>query len=131
MIILDNALRKRAEEGRPIRVGMVGAGFMAQPIARRLFQQVEGIDLVCIANRTVERAAEALRLAGVDDPVQVDTVEALEAAIAAGAPGVHRRSPRHVRGRTASTSFSRSPARSRTARGSCSTRSITASTCCS
>lgn len=86
MIMLDNALRKRAEEGRPIRVGMVGAGFMGQPIARRLFQQVEGIDLVCIANRTPERAAEALRLAGVDDPVRVDTVEALEAAIAAGRP---------------------------------------------
>jgi predicted homoserine dehydrogenase-like protein len=86
VIILDNALRKRAEEGRPIRVGMVGAGFMAQPIARRLFQQVQGIDLVCIANRTPERAAEALRLAGVDDPVSVDSVEALEAAIAAGRP---------------------------------------------
>lgn len=86
MIILDNALRTRAAEGRPIRIGMVGAGFMAQPIARRMFQQVEGIDLVCISNRTPERAAEALRLAGVDDPVRVDSVEALEAAIAEGRP---------------------------------------------
>ena len=30
MIIVDNALKAREAEGRPIRVGMVGAGFMAQ-----------------------------------------------------------------------------------------------------
>jgi predicted homoserine dehydrogenase-like protein len=27
MIIVDTALRQRAEEGRPVRVAMVGAGF--------------------------------------------------------------------------------------------------------
>ena len=28
MIIVDNALREREREGRPIRVGVLGAGFM-------------------------------------------------------------------------------------------------------
>jgi len=86
VLILDTALRRRAEEGRPIRFGMVGAGFMGQPIARRMFNEIEGIDLVCIVNRNPEKAAEALRLAGVEDPLYVDTVEALEAAIEARRP---------------------------------------------
>ena len=30
MIIVDNALRERERQSRPIRVGMVGAGFMGQ-----------------------------------------------------------------------------------------------------
>lgn len=86
MIIIDTALRKRAEEGRPIRVAMIGAGFMAQPMARRLVREVNGIDLVCVVNRHPEKAAEVLRLAGVEDPVRVDSVEGLEAAIASGTP---------------------------------------------
>jgi predicted homoserine dehydrogenase-like protein len=86
VIIVDKALRRRTEEGRPIRVGMVGAGFMGRPIARRLIQEIEGIDLVGIANRNPENAAEALRQAGVDDAPRVDTVAGLEAAIAEGRP---------------------------------------------
>ena len=35
MIIVDNALKAREREGRPIRVGMIGAGFMAQGLANR------------------------------------------------------------------------------------------------
>jgi len=30
MIIVDRALKKREEEGKPIRVGMIGAGFMGR-----------------------------------------------------------------------------------------------------
>jgi len=86
MIILDTALRKRAEEGRPIRVAMIGAGFMARPTARRLVAEVPGIELVCIVNRHPETAADVLRAAGVDEPVRVETVEGLEAAMAAGTP---------------------------------------------
>ena len=33
MIIVDTALRRRGAEGRPIRVGMVGAGFRAPSTA--------------------------------------------------------------------------------------------------
>ena len=33
MMIVDKALEKREREGRPIRVGMIGAGFMARGIA--------------------------------------------------------------------------------------------------
>ena len=33
MIIVDTALQKREAEGQPIRVAMVGAGFMGRGIA--------------------------------------------------------------------------------------------------
>ena len=36
MIILDNALKAREAEGRPIRVGMVGAGFRGQGLTNQI-----------------------------------------------------------------------------------------------
>jgi predicted homoserine dehydrogenase-like protein len=33
MILVDTALQRRAAEGRPVRIGLVGAGFMARGIA--------------------------------------------------------------------------------------------------
>jgi predicted homoserine dehydrogenase-like protein len=53
MIILDKALEKRAAEGRPIRVGMIGAGAMGRGCANQIVNAVPGMDLVAIANRTV------------------------------------------------------------------------------
>lgn len=94
MIILDKALQRRAEEGRPIRIGLIGAGFMARPIARRLLREVEGIDLVGIANRSLDRAEAALVDAGAD-PVKVGSVEAVEAAIGEGRP-VFTDDPHHL-----------------------------------
>ena len=83
MIILDKALQARAEEDRPIRVGLVGAGFMGRPIARRLVTQVPGIQLVAMSNRHPDKAEAALRDAGVE-PTRADSVEAVEAAAEQG-----------------------------------------------
>ena len=54
MIIVDSALRKREEENNPVRVGMIGAGFMARGIALQICNSVPGMELVAIANRTLE-----------------------------------------------------------------------------
>jgi predicted homoserine dehydrogenase-like protein len=35
VIIVDNALEAREREGRPIRIGMIGAGFMGQGLANQ------------------------------------------------------------------------------------------------
>ena len=51
MIIVDNALQQRADENRPIRVGMIGAGFMGRGIALQMANFVKGMKLVAIANR--------------------------------------------------------------------------------
>jgi predicted homoserine dehydrogenase-like protein len=88
MIIVDTLLRKRQAEGRPVRVGMIGAGFMARGIANSIVNSVLGMDLVAISNRTLERAVRAYTDAGLSDVRTVTTVGELEDAIAAGRPAV-------------------------------------------
>jgi predicted homoserine dehydrogenase-like protein len=82
MIIVDRALAARAEAGKPIRVGLIGAGFQGRAIARQLLTAVPGIDLVAIANRTLPRARQAFTDCGVEDVDAVDSVHALERTIA-------------------------------------------------
>jgi predicted homoserine dehydrogenase-like protein len=88
MIIVDKALEERHRAGRPLRVGMVGAGFMARGIALQMTGAVRGIELVAIANRRAEGALRAYAEAGVTDVQEVDTVSALERAIASGRAAV-------------------------------------------
>jgi len=88
MIIVDKALQKRQKEGNPIRVGMVGAGFMGRGIALQLFTAVPGIRLVAIASKHLEGAKRAYVEAGVDQVRAVETVEQLESAILRGAYAV-------------------------------------------
>ncbi|CAN5683684.1 NAD(P)-dependent oxidoreductase [soil metagenome] len=64
MFIVDTALQRRQAEQNPIRVGMLGAGFMARGIANQIANSVPGMELVAIANRTVENANRAYREAG-------------------------------------------------------------------
>lgn len=88
MIIVDSALRRREAEGRPIRVGMIGAGFMARGIALMMCGTVPGMRLVAIANRHIAGAVRAYSEAGVPETSPVETVAQLEEAIADGRPAV-------------------------------------------
>lgn len=87
MLILDTALRRRAEEQRPIRVGLVGAGFMGRGLVNQIVNSTPGMDVVAIANRTVPTAVRAYTEAGLE-PVEVSTTAEVEAAIAKGVPAV-------------------------------------------
>ncbi|HEX6958883.1 MAG TPA: Gfo/Idh/MocA family oxidoreductase [Ferrovibrio sp.] len=71
-----------------IRVGLIGAGFMARGIALQIITAVPGIQLVAIANRRLEPARQAFTDAGQAVPRTVDSAFGLRAAIAAGAPAV-------------------------------------------
>jgi predicted homoserine dehydrogenase-like protein len=87
MMIVDTALRAREEQGRPIRVGMVGAGFMGRALANQIINSTTGMRLVAIANRAVERAVAAYTYASdVLAPVIADTPAALEDAVREGRP---------------------------------------------
>jgi predicted homoserine dehydrogenase-like protein len=88
MMIVDTALKRRAEEGRPVRVGMVGAGFMGQGIANQILNSVPGMELVAICNRTVAKAEAAYRYAGADDIAAVASERELAAAVRARRPAV-------------------------------------------
>jgi predicted homoserine dehydrogenase-like protein len=87
MLILDTALATRAAENRPIRVGLVGAGFMGRGLVNQIVNSTPGMDVVAIANRTVATAVRAYTEAGLE-PVEVSTTAQVEAMIAKGVPAV-------------------------------------------
>ena len=59
MILVDTALRTREAEGRPIRVGLIGAGFMARGLANQIVNSTPGMRVAAIYNRNVDKAIAA------------------------------------------------------------------------
>ena len=88
MIIVDTALKRREQEGRPIRVGLVGAGFMARGVALQISTAVPGMRVAAIANRTLDGAKRAYRESGIVEVRVVESVAQLERAVASGTPAV-------------------------------------------
>src|SRR3990172_4983840 len=84
MVIVDKALEKRHQEGNPIRVAMVGAGFMGRGIALQILNYVPGLSLVAIANRHLDKATQVYREAGVETVRHVETETQIEEAIDRG-----------------------------------------------
>lgn len=88
MIIVDSALRRREQEGNPVRVAMVGAGAIGRGIALQVATAVPGMEIVAISNRRIEHAEHAYREAGATKIVRVEDDEALARAIERGTPAV-------------------------------------------
>ncbi len=84
MVIVDAALERREKEGHPVRVGIVGAGYMGRGIATQLVKPLPGIRLAAVANRTVSKAEQALRDSGLQHFHRAATVGQIEMAISAG-----------------------------------------------
>src|SRR5690625_2637560 len=88
LIIIDNALRKREEEGNLLRVGLIGTGFMGRGIINQIVNSVPGMVLAAAYNRTAEKASKAFVEAGVPDSVTVSNGDELEDAFRSGRPAV-------------------------------------------
>ena len=88
MIIVDNALRAREAQGKPVRVGMIGAGFMAQGLANQIIHSVPGMEMTAVYGRQLERAQQVYNYSGRDDVVVPTTAAELEDAVRAGRPVV-------------------------------------------
>jgi len=86
VILVDTALRRRAEAGNPIRVAMSGAGYMGRGIALQIVKAVPGVELVAIASPDVEQAAAAFADAGQPDVQRVSNEDELTGALDAGRP---------------------------------------------
>jgi len=85
MVLIDTALEKRERENNPIRIGMIGAGFMGKIIALQLIKYVKGIAVVAIYNRTVAAAEQAYEDAGVTSYELVSVQSQLDERIEQGA----------------------------------------------
>lgn len=81
MILVDTALTKRQEANNPIRVGLVGAGYMGRGIALQILTAVPGMELVAVANRHLAEARRAYAQGGVTEVTAVETAAQLETAI--------------------------------------------------
>ena len=67
MILVDTALQAREAQGKPIRVGIVGAGFMGQGLTNQIVNSVPGMRVVAMSNRKAReghRRLQLLRLRG-------------------------------------------------------------------
>lgn len=99
MIIIDKALEKRQREGRPIRVGMIGAGFMARGIALQVIKSVPGMEIAAIANRNIDGARRAYAEADVNDVTVVATLAQMEDALGQSKPVITEDAELVCRGR--------------------------------
>jgi predicted homoserine dehydrogenase-like protein len=80
MIIVDRALKARAEQKNPIRVGMVGAGFMGQGLTNQIEHSVPGMRMAAIYNRRPERAFGVYQYAG-REAIAASTQAAFDEAV--------------------------------------------------
>lgn len=81
MIIIDKALEERHREKKPIRVALVGAGYMGLGIALQIIKFTKGMRLVAISNRRIAEAERAFQQSDIEGVVNVGTLEQLEEAI--------------------------------------------------
>lgn len=88
MILVDEALKARAAASKPIRVGLIGAGFMAQGLTNQVTNSVPGMEISAIFNRAPVRAARVYEYAGLPEAVEASSPGALEDAILSGRPVV-------------------------------------------
>src|SRR5262245_28963683 len=86
MLLVDTALRAREELRNPIRVAIVGAGFMSQGLVNQIAHSILGMRVAGVSNRKPDRALQVLRYAGFEDARLVDTQASLDAELANGRP---------------------------------------------
>lgn len=84
MILVDKVLEDRESSGHPIRVAMIGAGFMGRGLALQILRYVPGMHLSVIANRNLENARRAYREAGVEGAREVSKQADLDRIVTSG-----------------------------------------------
>ncbi len=83
---IDTALQEREKSGKPVRVGIIGAGAAGRAIALQLATPAPGVRLVAIANRTPEHGERAFLEAGVREWRRPESARDAEMAIDRGMP---------------------------------------------
>ena len=83
MILVDTALRRREEKGRPIEVALIGAGFMGQGLANQIAHSVPGMRVAAVYARRLEQALGVCDYAALGDPVVASSQAEVEDAIRA------------------------------------------------
>jgi predicted homoserine dehydrogenase-like protein len=88
MVIVDTALQERHQNNTPIRVGLIGAGYIGRGIVLQIARAFPGMEPVAVYNRTLSRARQAYDEARIDGVEHVHSVAELDDAIAGGRPAI-------------------------------------------
>ena len=82
---LARDLARRADEGRPVRIGVIGSGEMGTDLVTQCML-MQGVELVAMSTRRPHTAREAVKIAYGDEgrAAEVDTPSKVSAAIEAG-----------------------------------------------
>jgi predicted homoserine dehydrogenase-like protein len=88
MILVDTALARHKAEGKTIRVGMIGAGFMAQGLTNQIINSVPGMFMSAMYGRKPQRAFDIFAYSGRNDAKGVGNQADFDEAVAAGVPVV-------------------------------------------
>jgi predicted homoserine dehydrogenase-like protein len=86
MWIVDSALKARADTNKPIRVGIIGAGFMCQGLTNQITHSTPGMRVAAISNRRVQRAVDVFHYSGLEDVVVADSQQRFDTAVERSAP---------------------------------------------
>ncbi|GAB2955518.1 NAD(P)-dependent oxidoreductase [Hymenobacter coalescens] len=87
MVIIDKQLEARQRAGRPIRVGLWGAGEMAQGLVNQVMRYTPGMEVAVVANRTLRKAHQAYAYTG-HTAQECPDRESLQACLDAGGRAV-------------------------------------------
>lgn len=90
MIVTDTLLGQRQAEGRPLRVGIAGPGFMARGLINHIVNTVPGMKVAVVHARSPQKAVTALEQAGLADDMirNVTSAEAVDRAVQSEATAV-------------------------------------------
>jgi predicted homoserine dehydrogenase-like protein len=83
MAYRERLLDRQASTGRPVRVGLVGAGQMGRGFVAQV-RRIAGMEVVAVADLDVSRATAALQSAGIENVTTGDDHETLSSRIEDG-----------------------------------------------
>jgi predicted homoserine dehydrogenase-like protein len=83
MAYRDRLLDRQSTTGRPVRVGLVGAGQMGRGFVAQV-RRIAGMEVVAVADIDVQRATGALKAAGVENVTTGDDHDKLSSVVADG-----------------------------------------------
>src|ERR1700751_4371321 len=84
MILVDTAVNAREKEGRPIRVAVIGAGFISRGLANHIVNTMAGMRVVGVYNRHGQRASDLCHYAGLNDVASPSSQDEVDFAIRQG-----------------------------------------------
>lgn len=88
MIIVDKALKERKRQNNPVKVGIIGAGYMGRGTVLTIESTVPGMIVAGLYNRTLSKAEFAFQQAEINDSQTVKNSKDLDNLIRKGGRGI-------------------------------------------